>query len=186
MQQQTDPALDAGAPITLDPVSEAAQTAPPLDSAPTLQERLAKAEAELEAMRDAWLRAKAETENLRKRAQADIAQAHKFAIENFAQQLLAVRDSLEAALKTSQENVQSLLSGSELTLKQLTSAFERFALLEINPQGEKFDPRRHQGISTVESEQPANTVVQVLQKGYQLNDRVLRPALVIIAKAKEV
>jgi len=152
---------------------------------PSLEERLLKAETELEAMRDAWLRAKAETENMRKRAQADIAQAHKFAVENFAQQLLAVRDSLEAGLKSTPDNIQSILSGTELTLKQLTAAFERVALREIDPSGEKFDPHRHQGISAVESDQPANTVVQVLQKGYQLNDRVLRPALVVISKAKD-
>jgi molecular chaperone GrpE len=149
------------------------------------EERLLKVEAELESMRDAWLRAKAETENVRKRAQTDVAQAHKFAVENFAQQLLTVRDSLEAALKSSQENVQSLVSGTELTLKQLTAAFERVSLREIDPLGEKFDPHRHQGISAVESDQPANTVVQVLQKGYILSERVLRPALVIISKAKD-
>jgi len=151
----------------------------------TPEERLLKVEAELESMRDAWLRAKAETENVRKRAQTDVAQAHKFAVENFAQQLLTVRDSLEAALKSSQENVQSLVSGTELTLRQLTAAFERVSLRDIDPLGEKFDPHRHQGISAVESDQPANTVVQVLQKGYMLSERVLRPALVIISKAKD-
>jgi molecular chaperone GrpE len=185
MQQEahSDPALTPVSPASEEPSPEA--TAPVEVPPPSLEERLLKAEANLEAMRDAWLRAKAETENVRKRAQVDVVQAHKFAVENFAQQLLSVRDSLEAGLKSAPENIQSLVSGTELTLKQLTAAFERVSLREIDPLGEKFDPHRHQGINTVESDQPPNTVVQVLQKGYQLNERVLRPALVIIAKAKE-
>lgn len=189
MQQDAhgDPAPEPT--VACDGSSNGAQEAPDAGSAPppipSLEERLLKAETELEAMRDAWLRAKAEIENTRKRAQTDVAQAHKFAVENFAQQLLAVRDSLEAGLKSASDNVQSLVSGTELTLKQLTAAFERVSLREIDPLGEKFDPHRHQGISAMESDQPANTVIQVLQKGYQLNERVLRPALVIISKPKD-
>jgi len=114
--------------------------------------------------------------------QEDIAKAAKFAIDRFARELLAVKDSLEAALGIETASVESLRSGTELTLRQLVSAFEKSALTEVNPIGEKFDPHRHQAISVVESEQEPNTVVTVLQKGYLLADRVLRPALVIVAK----
>ena len=133
---------------------------------------------------DAWLRAKAEGENIRRRAQEDIAKAHKFAIEKFAGELLAVKDSLEAALATPEQTVDSLKSGVELTLKQLVSAFEKNALHELNPVGEKFDPPKHQAIGMVEAEQEANTVVSVLQKGYVIAERTLRPALVMVAKGK--
>ena len=130
------------------------------------------------------MRAKAETENVRKRAQADVAAAHKYAVENFATELLAVKDSLEAALATDSAAVENLRSGVELTLKQLNAAFDKFKLAEENPVAQKFDPHRHQAISMVESEAEVNTVVNVLQKGYKLNDRVIRPALVTVAKAK--
>ena len=143
-----------------------------------------QAELKAEEHHDAWLRAKAETENVRRRAQEDIAKAAKFAVEKFAGELLAVKDSLEAALATETPSVESLKSGSELTLKQLVAAFEKSNLREINPLGEKFDPNVHQAISMLESDQEPNTVVTVLQKGYLLADRVLRPALVIVAKAK--
>ena len=133
---------------------------------------------------DAWLRAKAEGENIRRRAQEDIAKAHKFAIEKFAGELLAVKDSLEAALATPEQTVDNLKSGVELTLKQLIAAFEKNALHEVNPVGEKFDPHRHQAIGMVDSEQEANTVVTVLQKGYIIAERTLRPALVMVAKGK--
>ena len=132
----------------------------------------------------AWLRAKAETENVRRRAQEDIAKAAKFAVERFAGELLAVKDSLEAALAAENPSTESLKAGSELTLKQLVAAFEKSGLKEINPAGEKFDPNFHQAISMIESEQEPNTVVTVLQKGYLIAERVLRPALVIVAKPK--
>lgn len=151
----------------------------------TLEESLQKAEAAAQEHRDAYLRAKAETDNVRKRAQADVAAAHKFAVETFATELLAVKDSLEAALATDNAATDSLKSGVELTLKQLKSAFEKFNLSEENPAGQKFDPHRHQAISAVESDAEPNTVVQVLQKGYKLHDRVIRPALVTVAKAKD-
>ena len=106
------------------------------------------------------------------------------AIEKFARELLAVKDSLEAGLATENPNVDSLKSGTELTLKQLVAAFEKSGLKEVNPVGEKFDPNFHQAISMIEAEQEPNTVVSVLQKGYTLTDRVLRPALVVVAKAK--
>ena len=146
--------------------------------------RLQKAEQEAQEHRDAWLRAKAEGENIRKRAQTDVASAHKFALESFAAELLPVKDSLEAALAAETVTVESLKSGDELTLKQLKAALEKFSILEVNPVGEKFDPHRHQAISMVEADAEANTVVQVLQKGYLLHERVLRPALVTVAKPK--
>jgi molecular chaperone GrpE len=151
---------------------------------PSLEETLRQAELKAEEHHDAWLRAKAETENVRRRAQEDISKAAKFAVERFAGELLAVKDSLEAALAADAPSVDSMKAGSELTLKQLISAFEKANLNEINPVGEKFDPHRHQAISMVEAEQEPNTVVTVLQKGYLLADRVLRPALVMVAKAK--
>ena len=128
--------------------------------------------------------AKAEGENIRRRASEDIAKAQKFAVERFSNEMLAVMDSLQAALAVENASVESFKSGMELTQKQLSSVFEKFHITEINPIGEKLDPHKHQAISMVESEQPANTVVSVMQKGYALNERVLRPALVLVAKAK--
>jgi len=143
-----------------------------------------QAELKAEEHHDAWLRAKAETENVRRRAQEDIAKASKFAVERFAGELLAVKDSLEAALAADTPSVESMKAGSELTLKQLVAAFEKSGLKEVNPLGEKFDPHFHQAISMVDSDQEANTVVTVLQKGYLIAERVLRPALVMVAKPK--
>lgn len=156
----------------------------PVESTPSLEEMIRQAELKAEEHHDAWLRAKAETENVRRRAQEDIAKASKFAIERFASELLAVKDSLEAALAAETPSVESMTAGTELTLKQLVAAFEKSKLTELNPVGEKFDPHFHQAISMIESEQEANTVVTVLQKGYLLADRVLRPALVMVAKPK--
>ena len=149
-----------------------------------MEELLKKAERAAQENHDAWLRAKAEADNVRKRAQTDIANAHKYALDSFAGELLAVRDSLEAALTSGNGVQDALRSGVELTLKQLTSAFEKFSIKEINPLGEKFDPHKHQGIGVVEADADPNTVVSVLQKGYSLNDRVIRPALVTIAKSR--
>lgn len=162
----------------------AAESRPAPEIMPSTEELLRKAELDAQEHHDAWLRAKAETENIRKRAAVDVANAHKFAVEAFATELLAVRDSLEAALAVDVPTVESLRSGTELTLKQLDAAFEKFKLAEVNPAGEKFDPHRHQAISMVEADAEPNTVVQVLQKGYLLHDRVLRPALVTVAKAR--
>jgi molecular chaperone GrpE len=149
----------------------------------SVEQRLATAESRATEMQDAYLRAKAETENIRRRAQDDIAKAHKFAIENFAEALVPVKDSLEMALKLDTPSVDSLKEGVEMTLKQLSAAFERNRLMEINPQpGEKLDPMKHQAISIVPSDQEANTVVSVLQKGYLIADRLLRPALVTVAQ----
>jgi molecular chaperone GrpE len=158
--------------------------APQAETMPSLEEMLKAAELKAAEHHDAWLRAKAETENVRRRAQEDVAKAHKFAAEKFATELLAVKDSLEAALANETQTAEALKAGVELTLKQLVAAFEKSAVAEISPLGEKFDPHRHQAISMVDAEQEANTVVSVLQKGYALNDRILRPALVTVAKPK--
>lgn len=155
-----------------------------VDSVPSLEAQLQALELKAAEHHDAWLRAKAEGENIRRRAQEDISKAHKFAVEKFAGDLLAVKDSLEAALAAEEQTVESFRAGVELTLKQLVSAFEKNALNEINPTGEKFDPHHHQAIGMVDSEQEANTVVTVLQKGYLIADRVLRPAMVMVAKGK--
>ncbi len=152
---------------------------------PSLEDMLKKAELNALEHHDAWLRAKAESENIRRRAQEDISKAQKFAVERFSNEILAVKDSLEAGLAIETATVESFKSGMELTLKQLSSVFEKFNIKEINPLGEKFDAHKHQAIGLLDSEQEPNTVVSVMQKGYQLHDRVLRPALVMVAKAKE-
>lgn len=172
---------DTGPAPTTRPSPEAAQP----EVMPSLEELLRRAELQATEHYDAWLRAKADADNIRKRAQEDIAKAHKFAVENFSSELLAVRDSLEAALAVQNATLESMKSGVEITHRQLTSVFERFSVRELNPVGEKFDPHRHQAMSMVESEAPPNTVVQVFQKGYLLHDRVLRPALVSVAKARD-
>lgn len=166
-------------------------TNPDLDRAapgePTdLEERLKQAEQAARDNHDAWLRAKAECDNFRKRSQTEIANAHKFAVENFATELLAVKDSLEAALASDSASPENVRAGVELTLRQLKSVFEKFNVKEIDPLGQKFDPHFHQAISAVESDAEPNTVVQVLQKGYLLHERVIRPALAIVSKAKAV
>ena len=155
-----------------------------IDSMPGIEEALRQAELKAAEHHDAWLRAKAETENVRRRAQDDIAKASKFAAEKFATAMLPVKDSLEAALAVENQTVEKLREGVELTLKQLVSAFEGANLAEENPLNQKFDPNKHQAISAVESDAEPNTVVTVLQKGYLLNERVIRPALVMVAKAK--
>lgn len=158
---------------------------PATESMPSLEQLLKKAELDAEEHHDAWLRAKADAENIRKRAQIDIASAHKYAVENFSTELLAVMDSLEAALAVENATVENFKSGMELTLKQLTTVFEKFNIKVINPEGAKFDPHLHQAMCTVNSDLAPNTVVQVMQKGYVLNDRVIRPALVSVSKAGE-
>lgn len=152
---------------------------------PSLDELLKEAELRASEHHDAWLRAKAEAENIRKRAQSDITNAHKYAIEKFSTELLAVMDSLEAALAVENATLENFKNGVELTQKQLAAVFEKFNIKAINPNGEKFDPHQHQAMCMVESDLPPNTVTQVLQKGYMLNDRVIRPAMVAVSKAKE-
>ena len=148
---------------------------------PSLQARLADAEGRAAEYLDMVLRTRAEMENLRKRGQLDVAAAHKYAIEGFAESLLPVRDSLEMALKSESPTLENLREGVEATLRLIASAFEKHKLQVIEPVGEKFDPNRHQAISMVPSAEVApNHVVSVLQKGYLINDRVLRPALVTV------
>jgi molecular chaperone GrpE len=156
------------------------------EPASDLGDLLKKAEDEAVELRDAWLRAKAETENARRLAQNDIAKAHKYAIERFAQDLLAVKDALELTLATPNATTEALKDGVGLTLKNLDAAFDKAKIEEINPLHEKYDPHRHQAMTMIDSDQyPPGTVVQVFQKGYLLNDRVLRPALVAVAKARD-
>ena len=151
----------------------------------SLEEQLSATEAKLAEMHDAFMRAKAEGENIRRRAQEDVSKAHKFAIESFAEAMVPVRDSLEMALKVETQTVEAIREGVEMTLKQLTSAFEKNRLVEVMPaQGEKLDPMKHQAVSMVPADQEANTVVNVLQKGYMIADRLLRPAIVTVAQPK--
>ncbi|MBK5103588.1 MAG: nucleotide exchange factor GrpE [Burkholderiales bacterium] len=155
------------------------------EAAPSVEEQLHLAEQKAQEHLESWLRAKAETENLRKRAQADIASAHKYGVENLAEALLPVRDSLEAALAIENITLESLKSGVELTLKQLNAVFEKASLKEINPVNEKFDPHKHQAMTMVEHPGEPNQVVDVMQKGYLLHERVIRPALVTVSKPKD-
>ena len=145
---------------------------------------LAEAQAKITELQESFLRAKAETENVRRRAHEEVQKAHKFAIESFAERLLPVMDSLEAALADSTGDLTKVREGVDLTLRQLASAMEKGRIVVVNPVGEKFDPHRHQAISMVPAEQEPNTVVTVLQKGYVIADRVLRPALVTVAQPK--
>jgi molecular chaperone GrpE len=157
---------------------------PQVEVMPSLEEMLAEAERKAQEHYDAWMYAKAEAENIRRRAHEDTEKARKFALEKFSGELLSVKDSLDAALNVESATVESYKSGVELTQKQLSSVFEKFNIVELNPLGEKFDPHKHQAISMVEADAEPNTVVQVLQKGYTLHERVLRPALVMVARAK--
>ncbi|MGD9946330.1 MAG: nucleotide exchange factor GrpE [Burkholderiaceae bacterium] len=154
---------------------------------PDLVEQLAQAQAKAAEHYELYLRAVAEADNLRRRAQEDVAKAHKYGIESFAESLLPVKDSLEMALAAEVPTVDNLKQGVEATLRQLASAFEKNHLLEIDPRGQKFDPNRHQAISMVPGGSvtpplPPSHVAQVLQKGYLINDRVLRPALVTVTQ----
>lgn len=167
----------------LDAIPSSADAAP---AAPiSVEQKLADLEARHAEVSDAYLRAKAEAENTRRRADEEISKARKFAVESFAESLLPVRDSLEAAIALPNATHEQLLEGVQATLRQLAAALERNKVLQIAPEaGTKFDPHRHQAISVVPAEQEANTVVSVLQKGYLIADRVLRPALVTVAAPK--
>jgi molecular chaperone GrpE len=167
-----------------DQVSDPSKAADAANQALTPEETILALEAQIKEFQDQFLRAKAEVENARRRSMEDVAKAHKFAIEGFAENLLPVLDSLNAALTDSGADSAKMKEGIELTLKQLVSALEKGRVLEINPVGEKFDPHRHQAIAMVPHEQEANTVVTVLQKGYLIADRVLRPALVTVSQPK--
>ncbi|MBI3231259.1 MAG: nucleotide exchange factor GrpE [Burkholderiales bacterium] len=168
-----------------DAVEQAVAAEPAAATEPSLEEQLHAAQLKLAEMQDAFMRARAEGENIRRRAQEDISKAHKFAIESFAESMVPVKDSLEMALKVEVLTIDSLKEGVEMTLKQLSSAFEKNRLLEVLPaQGDKLDPMKHQAVSVVPAEQEANTVVSVLQKGYMISERLLRPAIVTVAQAK--
>jgi len=183
-KHKTDAVAEAAAAgpsgADLDPEAQEGAQAPAEIAA-----KVTQLESEVAELKDAWLRAKAETDNVRKQAQADVAKAHKFAIERFAEDLLPVKDALEQTLAAGEVKIYTLKAGAELTLKALQNAFAKAKVSEINPLGEKFDPHRHQAMQMVAADQPANTVVSVFQKGYLINDRVLRPALVTVAKAEE-
>ncbi len=149
-----------------------------------LEETVARQQEQLAEQQASVLYVKAEGENIRRRAADDIDKARKYALEKFSNELLAVKDSLDAALNVETATLESYQSGVELTAKQLSSVFEKFNIAEVNPVGEKFDPNKHQAISAIEADAEPNTVLSVLQKGYTLNERVLRPALVMVVKAK--
>ncbi len=180
-----DPRSDPGLPIAGDATPDVVPDAAPVDPAPDIEALLRKAEEEAAELKDAWLRARADVENVRKQAANDLARARKYAIETFASDLLQVKDALESALAANDATAETLRSGAELTLKQLTAAFEKAQIAEVDPAGEKFDPHQHMAMTTVDSPEPPNTVVRVFQKGYRLQDRILRPALVAVAKAPE-
>jgi molecular chaperone GrpE len=166
-----------------EPPATAAASAEP--SAPSLEAQLADLQARHAEVSDAFLRAKAEVENIRRRAEDDMAKARKFAIEAFAESLLPVKDSLEAATAIPNATTEQMLEGVHATLRQLTGALEKNKVVAIAPPaGTRFDPHQHQAISVVPADQEANTVVAVLQKGYLIADRVLRPALVTVAAPK--
>ena len=171
--------------------SHAHEAAPPLPDSPVedpmsvLQAELALVKAQNTDLADQFLRAKAETENARRRADEEVSKARKFAVEAFAESLLPVADSLTAGLAIADATAEQLREGSEATLRQLKSALERHKVIEINPEaGAKFDPHQHQAISVVPAEQEPNSVVMVLQNGYLIADRVLRPALVTVTAPK--
>jgi molecular chaperone GrpE len=172
-------------PESAAPAADAAPDAAAAPAAPSLEQQLAEAQAKAAEAADAYLRAKAETENIRRRADEEVSKARKFAVEAFAESMLPVVDSLQAAIAMPDAKVEAVLEGVHATLRQLTAALERNKVVPIAPPpATKFDPHHHQAISMVPADQDANTVVAVLQKGYLINDRVLRPALVTVAAPK--
>jgi molecular chaperone GrpE len=178
MNQTPDNLTDTVAAEATSPSAAAAATTISEEQLADLQTRLSEAS-------DGFLRAKAEAENTRRRAEEEVAKARKYAIEAFAESLLPVRDSLEAAIAIQAATPEQLLEGVHATLRQLTQALERNKVMPVAPPpGTRFDPHQHQAISVVPADQEANTVVTVLQKGYVINDRVLRPALVTVSAPK--
>lgn len=155
------------------------------DLLPQVQAELAALQTKSGELADQYLRAKADAENARRRAEDEISKARKFAVESFAESLLPVTDSLEAGLIIKDATAEQIREGAQATLRQLIAALERNKVVAINPAaGTKFDPHQHQAISVVPSELEANTVVSVLQKGYSIADRILRPALVTVSAPK--
>jgi molecular chaperone GrpE len=182
----TEPGTPPAEPIVQQkPAKAGLEEAEPGPAEVGLEEKLVIAETKATELQDAFLRARADLENFRRRVQEDITRAHKYAIEGFAESIVPVKDSLETALKVDSPSVEALKEGVEITLKQLNSAFEKNRLTEINPMpGDKLDPTKHQAISMVPADQNANTIISVLQKGYMIADRLLRPALVTVAQGK--
>lgn len=174
---------DAGTEEALEPQAE------PLSELEQLQQQLAEAQAKAEENWDQLLRANAEMENIRKRAEREALQARKYALEGIARELLPVYDSLtmgQDELEKPEASLETAREGMRLITQMMGKLMDQFSIKEINPEGEVFDPEVHQAMSMLESaDKPANTVLQVLQKGYRLNDRMLRPAMVIVAKAPE-
>jgi molecular chaperone GrpE len=165
--------------------TQAPAGADPSPAPPSFEDQLAELQARHAEVSDAYLRAKAEVENTRRRSEEEVAKARKFAIEAFAESLLPVKDSLEAAIAMPDAKVEQVLEGVHATLRQLAAALERNKVVQIAPPaGTRFDPHQHQAISMVPADQEANTVVTVLQKGYLIADRILRPALVTVAAPK--
>ncbi len=154
------------------------------DVANELDTQLAAALADLDKARQDILYIRAEAENARRRALEENERTRKFAVEKFAREVISVKDAIDMALLDQSGNFESMKMGVDLTAKSLMTVFEKFELLEINPMGEKLDPNKHQAISTAPSDEEANTVIQVMQKGYELSGRVIRPAMVIVAAAK--
>lgn len=185
MTQAQNPADNAAAQPQSPEEALAAAAVAEADALAALTNEVADLKAKNADLADQFLRAKAEAENARRRAEDEIVKARKFAVEGFADSLLPVLDSLEAGLAVQEATVQQIREGAEATLKQLRSALERNKVVAIAPEsGAKFDPTQHQAISMVPADQPANTVVTVLQKGYLIAERVLRPALVTVAAPK--
>lgn len=178
-QNEPQPSPETGTPTAPDAAPDAAPQA-----APDTEALLRAAEQRAAEHYDAWLRAKAEAENVRKRGQEEVAKAAKFAAEKFAQAMLPVKDSLEASLVAETPQADALRDGVQVTLKQLIQAFSGAGIAEIDPAGQKFDPNLHQALSTVEDDGEPNRVITVLQKGYLLNERILRPALVVVSKPR--
>lgn len=182
MPESTQPSPQSNPTEAASNPAEAPQSLDPLADA---QAELANLKAQNADLADQYLRAQADVQNARRRADDEIAKTRKFAVEGFADSLLPVLDSLEAGLAIPNVTIEQIREGSEATLRQLKSALERNKVIEINPPaGTKFDPHHHQAISVVPAEQEANTVVTVLQKGYSIADRVLRPALVTVTAPK--
>jgi molecular chaperone GrpE len=158
----------------------------PEETIARLQQELEQAQAQVDDQKSRLMRAEADKENIRKRAEKDVDTARKQSLEKLAGELLAVRDSLEMGVQAAQQDdadVAKVLEGTELTLRMLTQAMEKFHIEEINPEGERFNPDLHQAMSMQEIEgYEPNTVISVMQKGYRLGDRLLRPALVMVAK----
>jgi len=181
----SDPTQNAASEADVAPAEAAAPvSATPEQRIAELEKALTESEVKIQENFDQYLRAKAEMENIRRRAAEDVLKAQKFGVEKMADALLAVKDSMDAALIVENTSVESFKTGVELTARQLSNVFEKFSIKEENPVGARFDPTRHQAIAALESDQPANTVIDVMQKGYMLHERVLRPALVAVAKEK--